>query len=36
LDRDEPGKGSAFLRGCGVAVGIALLVLFFVFGSCFI
>jgi hypothetical protein len=33
---DRPGGGSRFLRGCGIAIGIALLILAFVVGACFI
>jgi hypothetical protein len=29
-------KGGSFGRGCAIAIGIAFLVLAFVFGSCFI
>jgi hypothetical protein len=30
-----PGSGGAWLRGCGIALGIAFLVLVFVVGACF-
>jgi hypothetical protein len=33
---DPPGEGSGFLRGCGIAVGIAALVFLFVVGACFV
>ena len=29
-------KGGAFLRGCGIVVGIVALIFFFVVGACFI
>ena len=32
----DPSTGSRFLRGCGIAVGIAALLVLFVFGACFI
>lgn len=38
-DRPSPGKRSTFgiiVRGCGIAVGIAFLLLLFVVGACFI
>jgi hypothetical protein len=38
-DRPSPGKRSTFgiiVRGCGIAVGIAFLLLVFVVGACFI
>jgi hypothetical protein len=35
-NRNEEGRSSPFLRGCGIAVGIALLLLAFVFGTCFL
>ena len=33
---EPPGTGSRWLRGCGIAVGIAELVFLFVVGACFI
>jgi hypothetical protein len=33
---DEPEKGGRVLRGCGMALGIALLILAFVVGTCFV
>jgi hypothetical protein len=29
-------QGSAFLRGCGIAVGIVAMVFFFIVGACFL
>ncbi len=33
---EPPGTGSRWLRGCGIALGIAALVFLFVVGACFI
>ena len=33
---DESGGGSAFMRGCGILVGVVLLAFFFVLGTCFL
>jgi hypothetical protein len=33
---DRSSTGGRILRGCGIAVGIALLILAFVVGACFI
>ena len=35
VHHDTSGSGSSFLRGCGIAVGIAALVFLFVVGACF-
>jgi hypothetical protein len=32
---DPPDSGGSFLRGCGIAVGIAALLFLFVVGACF-
>jgi hypothetical protein len=32
----DGGGGGSMLRGCGIAVGIALLILAFIVGQCFI
>jgi hypothetical protein len=34
-ENKEPGEGSNWLRGCGIAVGIAALLFLFVVGACF-
>ncbi len=36
LHADTAGSGSRFLRGCGIAVGIAAFVFLFVVGACFV
>jgi hypothetical protein len=33
---EKKGGGSAFLRGCGIAVGVVALVFFFIVGTCFL
>ena len=32
---DPEDKGSSFLRGCGIALGVAALIFLFVVGACF-
>lgn len=32
----QPSAGGSFLRGCGIALGIAFLIFAFVVGACFI
>ena len=33
---EKHSRGGAFLRGCAIAIGIAILVLAFVVGACFL
>jgi hypothetical protein len=33
--KPEKSSGSSFIRGCGIALGIAFLVFMFVVGACF-
>jgi hypothetical protein len=33
---DKSGGGSAFLRGCGILVGVVALAFFLVLGTCFL
>ena len=34
-DEDGAGTGRSFLRGCGIALGIAGLIFLFIVGACF-
>ena len=33
---DGGGSGGSFMRGCGIALGVVVLIFFFIFGACFI
>ena len=34
--KPERSRGGAFMRGCGIVVGVVALIFFFIVGTCFI